>query len=131
MKQLKDLILEKLRISAAKNNDFDTILNLMKEIKSINLDNCFTGNKKDISKTHSGGSIYVIIYSEKQNNAFTMWCKSKSGEISDVETMENNDELYKFLSTRLVDSEPEEFIDVVIDYLRSMVAAIEYAKTNR
>jgi hypothetical protein len=120
MKHLKDIILEKLRIGA-QNNDFVTILNLMKEIKKVDLDDCFIGNKERISKTHSGGSIYVIVYSEKQTNAFTMWCASKSGEISDVVTMENNDELYKFLSTRLVDSEPEEFIDVVIDYLYSLV----------
>lgn len=118
MKHLKDIILEKLRIGA-QNNDFVTILNLMKEIKKVDLDDCFIGNKESISKTHSGGSIYVIVYSEKQTNAFTMWCASKSGEISDVQTIENNDELYKFLSTRLVDSEPEEFIDILIDYLHT------------
>lgn len=66
------------------------------------------------------------MYSEKRNNEFAIWCASKSGETSDIGTIKNNNELYEFLSTRLVDCEPEKFIDIVIDYLQNMVSALEY-----
>lgn len=47
MRQLKDVILEKLKISKTKeSNDFATLLSLLKEVKSISLDSLFTGNKK-------------------------------------------------------------------------------------
>ena len=119
MKQLKDLILEKLRISKTKeNNDFAMLYNLIKEIKSIDLDLCFTGDKKDLNKTKDGGSVYVIVYTKNHNNGFTIWCVNKSGEISDVETIKNNDELYEFLSYRLVNCTPKEFISIIIYYLQ-------------
>lgn len=118
MKTIKQHIFERLILSKEKN-DFTTLYNLIKEIKSVDPELCFTGDKKDLIKTHDGGSVYVIIYSKKQNNTFAIWCVNKSGEITDVETIKNNDELYNFLSSRLVNCTPEEFIDIVIDYLRN------------
>lgn len=117
MKTIKQHIFERLVLSK-ENNDFAKLYNLIKEIKSVDLDLCFTGDKKDLNKTHDGGSVYVIVYTKKQNNTFTIWCVNKSGEITDVETIKNNDELYEFLSPRLVNCTPEEFINIVIEYLQ-------------
>lgn len=118
MKTIKQHIFERLILSKEKNN-FATLYNLMKKIKSVNLDSCFTGDKKDLNKTHIGGSVYVIVYNKKQDNTLVIWCASKSGEVSDIETIKNNDELYEFLSSRLVNCTPQEFINIVIDYLQN------------
>lgn len=119
MKTIKQHIFERLILSK-ENNDFDKLYNLIKEIKSVNLDSCFTGDKKDLNKTHKDGSVYFMIYSKKQDNMFAMWCGSKSGVITAIGIIQNNDELYDFLSSKLANCTPEEFINIVIDYLRNI-----------
>ena len=119
MKTIKQHIFERLILSK-ENNDFATLYKLIKEIKSVNLDYCFTGDKEDLYKTHTGGSVYFMLYTKKQDNTLAIWCASKSGEVSDIGTIKNNDELYDFLSSKLANCTPKEFINIVIDYLRNM-----------
>lgn len=118
MKNLKDIVLEKLKITK-ETNDFDTLYNLLEKIERVNLGKCFSGNKEELYETHSGGSVYYMEIN-KRKNTLEIWCASKTGEISDIVTVENNSELYNFLSSTLVNCTAKEYINIVVDYLRSI-----------
>lgn len=117
MKNLKDIVLERLVLSKSNNRDDFNIINKLLDGRSLDLERLFSGNNKNVNKTHSNGTVWFL-NNKKPGELFELVCSDKYGNTSDVGTIRNNDELYDFLSTRLKNSMEKEFIDILIKYLQ-------------
>ena len=117
MKNLKDIVLERLVLSKTNNRDDFNIINKLLDGRSLDLERLFSGKNKNVNKTYSNGTIWFLD-NKKPGESFELICSDKYGNTSDVGTIRNNDEVYDFLSSRLKNSTGKEFIDILIDYLR-------------
>lgn len=117
MKSIAQYIVERLILRKNNNRDDFNVISKILDGRSLDLERIFSGKNKNVNKTRANDTIWFLDNNPK-DGSFELLCSDKYGNSSDAGTIRNNDDLYNFLSTRLKNSTPTEFINILIDYLQ-------------